>query len=100
MTVLLCRLSASIAFHPAQMVSTQCGRNRHQKAADTFKQNRVFVLDATVKSQALEKHPFWGSTAVPQSIDRPSVFRQSYLAGTRGISRKENEDSVNTSDAL
>lgn len=39
----------------------------------------VVILDATVKSQALEKHPFQGSTTVPQSNGRLSVLRQSYL---------------------
>lgn len=49
---------ASTAFRPTQLVSTQSGRKGYQKDAGTCNHNRVLVLDATVKSHALDKHPF------------------------------------------
>lgn len=76
---------ASTAFRPTQLVSTQSGRKGYQKDAGTCSHNRVVVLGATVKSHALEKHP-----AVPQSVDRLRVLKQSYPCRDSGeISREE-----------
>jgi len=53
------------------------------------------------KAMPWKSIPLGTDTAVPQSVDRLKVLRQTYLCrGSGEISRKEAEDNVNTSDGV